>query len=148
MMNIIISSYFYLITNFIPPFLLTHLFHLVSFHFIHPCDGATGVVSWHPCYSLTFSIGVSSHLIPWSSLIKIMMNIIISSYFFLITNFIPPFLLTHLFHLVSFHFIHPCYGATGMVSWHPCYSLTFNIGVSSHLIPRPDLVLGTSWGYL
>ena len=45
---------------------------------------------------------------------------------------------------ISFHFISPCDGASGVVGRHPCYSLTFNIGASSHLIPRPDLVLDTS----
>ena len=40
-------------TNLIPPFLHTHL--------INPCDGTTGVVGRHPCYLLTFNIGVSSH---------------------------------------------------------------------------------------
>ena len=49
---------------------------------------------------------------------------------------------------ISFHFIRPCDGVTGVVGRHPCYSLTYNIGASSHLIPRPDLVLDTSWGYL
>ena len=49
---------------------------------------------------------------------------------------------------ISFHFISPCDGASGMVGRHPCYSRTYNIGASSHLIPRPDLVLDTSWGYL
>ena len=49
---------------------------------------------------------------------------------------------------ISFHFIHPCDGASGMVGRNPCYSRTYNIGASSHLIPRPDLVLDTSWGYL
>ena len=48
---------------------------------------------------------------------------------------------------ISFHFISPCDGASGVVGRHPC-SLTYNIGASSHLIPRPDLVLDTSWGYL
>ena len=48
---------------------------------------------------------------------------------------------------ISFHFISPCDGASGVVGRHPCYSLTYNIGASSHLIPRPDLVLDTSWGY-
>ena len=51
--------------NFIPPFLHTHLAHLVSFHFISPCDGVIGVVDRHPCYSQIFNIGSSSHLIPW-----------------------------------------------------------------------------------
>ena len=41
----------------------------------------------------------------------------------------------------SFHFIRPCDGATGVVGRHPCYSRTYNMGASSHLIPRPDLVL-------
>ena len=31
-------------TDFIPPFLHTHLIHFVSFHFIRPCNGASGVV--------------------------------------------------------------------------------------------------------
>ena len=48
---------------------------------------------------------------------------------------------------ISFHFICPCDGASGVVGRHPCYSRTHNIGASSHLIPRPDLVLDTSWGY-
>ena len=48
-------------TNFIPPFLHTHLINFVSFQFISPCDGATGVIGRHPCYSLTFNIGTSSH---------------------------------------------------------------------------------------
>ena len=46
---------------------------------------------------------------------------------------------------ISFHFIiSPCDGATGVIGRHPCYSRTYNIGASSHLIPRPDLVLDTS----
>ena len=44
---------------------------------------------------------------------------------------------------ISFHFISPYDGASGVVSRHPCYSRTY-IGASSHLIPRPDLVLDTS----
>ena len=48
---------------------------------------------------------------------------------------------------ISFHIISPCDGASGVVGRHPCYSWTYNIGASSHLIPRPDLVLDTSWGY-
>ena len=35
----------------------------ISFHFISPCDGATGVVGRHPCFSRTYNIGASSHLI-------------------------------------------------------------------------------------
>ena len=38
---------------------------------------------------------------------------------------------------ISFHFISPCVGASGVVGRHPCYSRTYNIGASSHLIPRP-----------
>ena len=45
---------------------------------------------------------------------------------------------------ISFHFIHPCDGASGVVGRHPCYSRTCNMGASLHLIPRPDLVLDTS----
>ena len=45
---------------------------------------------------------------------------------------------------ISFHFIRPCDGASGMVGRHPCYSRTYNVGTSSHLIPRADLVLDTS----
>ena len=49
---------------------------------------------------------------------------------------------------ISFHFICPCDGASGVVGRHPCYSLAYTIGASSYLIPRPDFVLHTSWGYL
>ena len=49
---------------------------------------------------------------------------------------------------ISFHFISPCDGASGVFGRPPCYSRTYNLGASSHLIPRPDLVLDTSWGYL
>ena len=35
-----------------------------SFRFIRPCDGASGVIWRHPCYSQTFNKGASSHLIP------------------------------------------------------------------------------------
>ena len=49
---------------------------------------------------------------------------------------------------ISFHFISPCDGASGVVGRHPCYSHAYNLGASSHLIPRPDLVLDMSWGYL
>ena len=31
----------------------------LSFHFMSPCDGATGVVDRHSCYSLTFILGVN-----------------------------------------------------------------------------------------
>ena len=65
----------------------------ISFHFIRPCDGASGVVGRHPCYSRTYNMG--HHRI--SSLDPT-------------TNFIPPFLHTHLIHFVSFHFISSCDG--------------------------------------
>ena len=39
--------------NFIPPFLHTLLIYFVSFHFIHPRDGASSVVGRYPCYSKT-----------------------------------------------------------------------------------------------
>ena len=50
---------FFPTTDFIPTFLHTH-----SFHFTIPCDGAIGVVSRNPCYSLNFNTGASLHLIP------------------------------------------------------------------------------------
>ena len=61
---------------------------------------------------------------------------------------LPQISFHHFFTLISsisFHFIRHCDGASGVVGRHPCYSLTYNIGASSHLIPRPDLVLDTSW---
>ena len=42
--------------------------------------------------------------------------------------------------LHSFHFICPCDDASGMVGRHPCKLQTFNIGASSHHIPRPGPV--------
>ena len=60
---------------------------------------------------------------------------------------LPQISFHHFFTLISsisFHFISLCDGATSAVGRHPCYSLTYNIGASSHLIPRPDLVLDTS----
>ena len=48
---------------------------------------------------------------------------------------------------ISFHFISPCDDESGVIGRHPCYTLTYNIGASSHLIRRLDLVLDTSWGY-
>ena len=44
---------------------------------------------------------------------------------------------------ISLHFIRPCDGASGVVGRRPCYSRTYNIGASSHLIPRPDLACWT-----
>ena len=68
-----------------------------------------------------------------------------SSEFLSFSPTIPPFLHTYLIHFVSFHFISPCDCATRVVDRHPCYSLTFNIGASSHLVPRPGPVSGKSW---
>ena len=56
------------------------------------------------------------------------------------TNFIPPFLDTHLIHFVSFNFTRPCDDAPGVVGRHPFYSQSFNVGASTHLIPRSDTV--------
>ena len=61
-------------------------------------------------------------------------------WFFFGTNFIPPFLPTHLIHFASFNLIRLYESASGMVSRHPCNLKTFNKGASSHLIPRPDPV--------
>ena len=47
------------VTNFTPPFLHIHFIHFVSFHFIHPCDGASGVVDWDLYYSQTFTYLIS-----------------------------------------------------------------------------------------
>ena len=55
---------------------------------------------------------------------------------------LPPISFHHFSTPISF--IRPCDGASGVVGWHPCYSWTCNVGASSHLIPRPDLVLDTS----
>ena len=64
---------------------------------------------------------------------------------------LPPISFHHfstLISSISFHFIRPCDGESGVVGRHPCYSRTYDVGASSHLIPRPDLVLDTSWGNL
>ena len=61
---------------------------------------------------------------------------------FPLQHFIPPFL--HNLSSISFHFLSPCDGASGVVGRHPCYSRTYNLGASSQLSPRPDLVLDTS----
>ena len=63
------------------------------------------------------------------------------------TNFILSYLHTHLIHFISFHFICPCYGASGGVGRHPCYLHTFNKRASSHLTPRSGPMSDTSWGY-
>ena len=64
---------------------------------------------------------------------------------------LPPISFHHfptLISSISFHFIRPCDGASGVIGRHPCYSRTYNMAASTHLIPRPDLVLDSSWGYL
>ena len=61
------------------------------------------------------------------------------------TNFIPPFSLAHFSYFVSFNFIHPCNGATGMLGRHPWYSQIFNVGTSLHLFPRPGPESDTTW---
>ena len=48
----------------VPAFLHTHLNYFLSFYFISPCDSTTKVVRRRPCYSRTFNIKASSHLIP------------------------------------------------------------------------------------
>ena len=60
---------FSLAINFISPFIHTHLIYLVSFHFIRPSDGASGVVGRSPYYSHTVTSieGASSHFISRSS---------------------------------------------------------------------------------
>ena len=60
------------------------------------------------------------------------------------TNFMPPFLHTHLIHFVSFH--PPLWWCVRR--GRPVPFLLKYIGASSHLFPRPVLVLDTSWGYL
>ena len=62
------------------------------------------------------------------------------------TNFIPPFLHTHLIHFVSFH--PPLWRCVRRGRPAPLLLTDLSIGASSHLMPRPDLVLDTSWGYL
>ena len=49
---------------------------------------------------------------------------------------------SRLFHFISF--LQPLWCC--VVCPHPRYSLTFNIGASSHLISRPGPVSDTSWG--
>ena len=50
--------------NFISPFLHTHLIHFLTFNFMSLCNGTTGGIGRHPCYSLTFNIGAEPHSIP------------------------------------------------------------------------------------
>ena len=45
----------------LPPISFHHfstLISSISFHFIRPCDGASGVVGRHPCYSRTYNVGL------------------------------------------------------------------------------------------
>ena len=65
--------------------------------------------------------------------------------FSLPTNFVPPFLDTHLVHFVSFHYICAYDGASGVVARHPSYSQIFNKGASSRVILCPGPFLHTSW---
>ena len=57
------------------------------------------------------------------------------------TNFIPPFLYSHLIRFISsaFVMVRQAWSAGTLA-----YSRTYNLGASSHLIPRLDLVLDTS----
>ena len=68
--------------------------------------------------------------------------------FFPTTNFIPPFLHTHLIHFASFH--PPLWWCDRRGRPAPLLftDLQYTVGASSHLIPVPDLVLDTSWGYI
>ena len=162
-------------------------------HLIRPCGGASGVVGRYPCYSRTYNVGASSHLIPRPDLVLdtswgYYNNILFGGLVAQAVRRSPPTAgvpssrLGHSMWVswwtkrglcrfsrgfsrfplpqISFHhfstlissisvsFIRPCDGASGVVGRYPCYSRTYNIGASSHLIPRPDLVLDTSWGYL
>ena len=65
--------------------------------------------------------------------------------FFPTINFIPPF---HLVHFSSFQFISifPVNGPTDVVGRHHCYSKTFNMGASCHLIARLGPVSDTRCG--
>ena len=53
----------------VSPIFPYHKFHSIisphsshSFHFIRPCDDATGMVGWHPCYSHRLSIKGLHHI--------------------------------------------------------------------------------------
>ena len=48
---------------------------------------------------------------------------------------------------VSFYFIRRCHDASTVVGQHTYYSQNFNIGASTHLIPRSWSVPDMSWGY-
>ena len=74
---------FSLASNFIPPFLHTHLINFVSFHFIYPGDDGLCMVDRHPCYSQTFNKKVlhrisSLDLAPYQKPVE---DIIIIHYF-------------------------------------------------------------------
>ena len=51
-------------TKFISLFIDTHLINFATFHFIHSCEGASGVVGRHPCSLKTFKYRefIESHL--------------------------------------------------------------------------------------
>ena len=62
---------------------------------------------------------------------------------------LPPISFHHFSTLISSVSFHPpLWWCVRRGRPDPCYSRTYNLGASSHLIPRPDLVLDTSWGYL
>ena len=105
----------------------------ISFRFISPCDGASGMVGRHPCYSRTYNIGASLHLIPHPALCRTGVEDVI--YYWVQCEKDD-----------HIHFPINCDGATGMDGRHPYYSFNFNIGTSSHLIPRPRSMSDTSWG--
>ena len=101
--------------------------HFVSFHFIRHCDGASGMVSRHPCYSqwTKWSLGTFFlEFLPFSPA----------------TLSIAPFLHLNLIHFIS----SPLCWCGRMAAGILVKSQTFNIGVSSHLIPPPSPVLDTS----
>ena len=83
---------------------------------------------------------------PWSSIVGFVVDQTESGYVFLT---ISPVFLCHKFHSTFIHthlihYIRSCDGASGVVGRHPYYSQTFNLGASSHLIPRPGPVSDTS----
>ena len=110
-------------TNFIPPFLHTHLIHFVTFYFIRPCDGGSRRGQPTP---LLFTDLQGLHYISFLDPALYRTQVDEGLIYF------------------NYHFIRPCDCASGVVGRHPCYSRTYNIGASLHLIPRPDLVLDTS----
>ena len=71
-------------TNSISPFLHTHLIHFVLYHFICPCDGASGLVSRRPCYSQTtkYRGSITSHSLIRSYVRQELRNNIICLYIY------------------------------------------------------------------